>query len=189
MALRHPNWNMGNKITIDSATLMNKGLEVIEAIHLFGVPPERIDVVVHPESIVHSMVEFSDNSVVAQLSVPDMRLPIQLALTYPDRVPSLIAGLDLTRLSALTFEAPDYDAFPCLDIAIKTAKLKGTACSVLNGANEAAVELFLNRKLSFYGIYESVREALENISNIDDPSLEDIISAGETAKRFVYERV
>jgi len=189
MALRHPNWSMGSKVTVDSATLMNKGLEIIEAIRLFGVPAERIGVVVHPESIVHSMVEFIDNSVIAQLSTPDMRLPIQLALTYPERAPSLASGLDLFRISALTFEAPNFDAFPCLDIAIKTAGLKGTACAVLNGANEAAVDLFLKRKLGFYGIYDSVREALDNIGNMEDPSLEDIISAGETAKRYVYERV
>jgi len=189
MALRHPNWNMGKKITIDSATLMNKGLEVIEAIHLFGVAPESVGVVVHPESIVHSMVEFADNSVIAQLSVPDMRLPIQYALTYPGRVPSPVGGLDIARMSPLTFEAPDLDAFPCLGAAIETAGVRGTACAVLNGANEAAVDLFLQRKLGFYGIYECVRAALDNIGNIADPSLEDIIEAGEAAKKYVYGRV
>jgi len=188
MALRHPNWRMGNKVTVDSATLMNKGLELIEAIHLFGVPAENISVVIHPESIVHSMVEFTDNSVIAQLSLPDMRLPIQFALTYPDRVPSPVATLDLTRLSALTFEEPDFDAFPCLSIAIKTAKAGGTACSVLNGANEAAVDLFIQRKMGFYDIYDSVHDALEYFGNIEAPSLDDIIAAGEAAKRFVYER-
>ena len=188
MALRHPNWNMGAKVTIDSATLMNKGLEIIEAIRLFDIPAEKIRVVIHPESIVHSMVEFTDNSVIAQLSAPDMRLPIQLALTYPERAPSLAAELDLTRLSALTFETPDFEAFPCLGIAIKTANVSGTACAVLNGANEAAVDLFMKRKLGFYGINESVHEALVKIGNIEGPSLDDIIAAGEAAKRFVYER-
>jgi len=186
MALRHPNWSMGKKITVDSATLMNKGLEVIEAVHLFGVAPENVDVVVHPESIVHSMVEFTDNSIIAQLSVPDMRLPIQYALTYPKRTPSLTSALDIARVSSLTFEAPDLDAFPCLGAAIKAAGIRGTACAVLNGANEAAVDLFLRRELGFFGIYESVRAALDNISNIADPSLDDIIAAGEAAKRYVY---
>lgn len=185
MALHHPNWNMGRKITVDSATLMNKGLEVIEAAHLFGMPPEKISIVVHPESVVHSMVEFTDNSIIAQLSLPDMRLPVQYALTYPDRIPSLVDKLDITRLSALTFEAPDLETFPCLGVAIDTAGIHGTACAVLNGANEAAVELFLKGELNFYGIYESVYAALNNIGNIEYPSLDDIIAAGESAKRFV----
>ena len=185
MALKHPNWSMGKKITVDSATMMNKGLEVIEAVHLFSMPLEKIKVLVHPESIVHSMVEFCDNSVAAQLSVPDMRLPIQYALTYPHRKPSLTAELDLTKLNGLTFEEPDMEAFPCLALAVETAGIRGTAGAVLNGANEAAVELFLAGKLGFYGIYESVRMALDNIENIADPSLEDIISAGEEAKRLV----
>jgi len=187
MALRHPNWKMGHKVTIDSATLMNKGLEAIEAVHLFGMTPEKISVVVHPESIVHSMVEYGDNSVMAQLSQPDMRLPIQYALTYPNRAPALAPELDFTKMSTLTFEAPDTDAFPCLDVAMKTAGIKGTACAILNGANEAAVDLFLKHKLSFYGIYESVCSALANIGNIEDPTLEDIIAAGEAARRFVLE--
>jgi 1-deoxy-D-xylulose-5-phosphate reductoisomerase len=185
MALRHPNWRMGNKTTVDSATLMNKGLEIIEAIHLFDVPLEKIKVVVHPESIVHSMVEFADNSIIAQLSTPDMRLPIQLALTYPDRIPSPVQELDFTRLFSLTFEPPDLDVFPCLGAAIEAAGTRGTACAVLNGANEAAVELFIKRKLSFYGIYESVRYVLDELGNIEDPSLEDIAAAGEEAKRLV----
>jgi 1-deoxy-D-xylulose-5-phosphate reductoisomerase len=167
---------------------MNKGLEVIEAVHLFGIPPERIQVVVHPESIIHSMVEFADNSLTAQLSCPDMRLPIQYALTYPERYPSLVSELDITRLSALTFEAPDTDAFPCLSLAIETAGIKGSAKAVLNGANEAAVERFLRGEIGFYGIYESVREALAHIGNIENPPLGDIIAAGEAAKRFVFER-
>ena len=188
MALRHPNWSMGKKVTIDSATMMNKGLEVIEASHLFSIPPERIKVVVHPESIVHSMVEYNDNSVIAQLSLPDMRLPIQYALTWPDRRQSLVPELDMTKLSALTFAAPDTDAFPCLALAMDTARVRGTACAVLNAANEAAVDLFLRGKLSFYGIYESVCAALEHIGNIPDPTLEDIVTADILAKSYVYER-
>ncbi|MCL2151728.1 MAG: 1-deoxy-D-xylulose-5-phosphate reductoisomerase [Oscillospiraceae bacterium] len=188
MALRHPNWSMGVKTTVDSATLMNKGLEIIEAMHLFAVMPERIGVVVHPESIVHSMVEFADNSITAQLSLPDMRLPIQFALTYPDRLPSLVEQLDLTRLSTLTFEQPDMDAFPCLNVAIEAASVGGTAGAALNGADEAAVELFLSRKLSFYGIYESICEALDKFGNIGNPSLEEIIAVVENAKEFVHTR-
>ena len=189
MALRHPNWSMGKKVTIDSATLMNKGLEIIEAVHLFGVRPENISVAVHPESIVHSMVEFADNSIVAQLSLPDMRLPIQYALTYPERFPSLVESLDITSISRLTFEAPDLDTFPCLGAAIRTSGIRGTACAVLNGANEAAVELFLKRELSFYGIYESVQTALDGIANIENPSADDIIAAGNAAREFVYNRI
>ena len=188
MALRHPNWSMGKKITIDSATLMNKGFEVIEAVHLFSLPPEKMSVVIHPESIIHSMVEFTDHSVKAQLSVPDMKLPIQYALTYPGRKRSLTKELDITELCALTFEKPDMEAFPCLDLAIGTAGIRGTACAVLSAANEAAVSLFLSGDLSFYGIYEAVRDALNEIGNITDPSLEDILSADEAAKRFVFER-
>ena len=186
MALRHPTWNMGRKITVDSATLMNKGFEVIEAVHLFGFSPEKISVVVHPESIIHSMVEFADNSIMAQLAQPDMRLPIQNALLYPQRISSLTPALDLARSPALTFEEPDINTFPCLGLAIETAGIRGTAGAVLNGANEAAVDLFLRGNLGFYGIYESVSAALDKIGNKVDPSLEDIIEAGEEAKRFVY---
>ena len=186
MALAHPTWNMGKKITVDSATLMNKGLEVIEAVHLFGVPPEMIDVVVHPESIIHSMVEFADNSVKAQLSEPDMRLPIQYALTYPERRRSPAQGLNLAGLASLTFETPDMDAFPCLRLALETAGKRGAACAVLNGANEAAVELFLRGELGFYGIHESILAALNNIGNIEDPSLEEIIAVSEEAKLLIY---
>ena len=188
MALKHPTWNMGQKITIDSATLMNKGFEVIEAVHLFGFSPEMISVVVHPESVIHSMVEFSDNSIIAQLAQPDMRLPIQYALTYPQREKSLAGGLDFTSLPPLTFEKPDMDVFPCLGLAVETAGIRGTAGAILNGANEAAVELFLNGRLGFYGIYDSVRATLDSIKNIEDPMLDDIIEAGEAAKQFVYDR-
>jgi len=187
MAMRHPVWSMGKKVTIDSATMMNKGLEVIEAVHLFGFPAEKIKVVVHPESIIHSMVEFTDNSVTAQMAKPDMRLPIQYALTYPARKPSPVPGLNFTDLTALTFEEPDMESFPCLGLAIEIAQVRGSACAVLNGANEAAVELFLKGKMGFYGIYESIRAALDKIGNIEDPQLDDIIAADEAAKRFVFE--
>ena len=185
MALRHPVWNMGKKISIDSSTLMNKGLEVIEATHLFNISSDNIDIVVHPEGIIHSMIEFADNSNIAQLSVPDMRLPIQYALTQPERMPSLTQTLDLTQLSSLSFSKPDFDAFPCLSLAIEVAKMPGTACAILNAANEAAVELFLKGKISFYGIYDSICSALEKIDIIEDPSLEDIIAADCEAKNFV----
>jgi len=185
MALKHPNWSMGQKITIDSSTLMNKGLEVIEAVHLFGISPDRIDVVVHPESIIHSMVEYCDNSVIAQLSNPDMRLPIRYAITYPERTACPTSALDFSTLSSLTFEKPDNTAFPCLNLAFRAVKTKGTASAILNGANEAAVDLFLQGKLSFYGIYDSVLAALENIKNIENPSLDDIIEAGKSAMDFV----
>lgn len=185
MALRHPTWEMGRKITIDSATLMNKGFEVIEAMHLFSAPLEKISVVIHPQSVIHSMVEFVDNSVAAQLAFPDMRLPIQYALTYPQRAPSLINELDFGKLSNLTFAQPDYEAFPCLNLAIEAAKRKGTAGAILNGADEAAVDAFLAGKLSFYGIYDAVNEALGTIKITANPTSEDIICAGEEARQFV----
>jgi len=185
MALKHPNWSMGKKITIDSATLMNKGLEVIEAVHLFEIPPEKIDIVIHPESIIHSMIEYTDSSIIAQLSTPDMRLPIQYAITYPNREPTKTPTLDFSKLAALNFESPDLDAFPCLDLAIKTSAKPGTACAILNAANEAAVNLFLNNKLSFYGIHSAVAAALEEIGNIENPTLDDIIATDKAARKFV----
>lgn len=189
MALKHPNWNMGKKITIDSATLMNKGLEIIEAVHLFGIPPSNIKVVVHPESIIHSMVEYCDNSVIAQLSEPDMRLPIQYALTYPKRISSPVQKLDFIKRSSLTFLQPDLTSFPCLKLAMDTVKISGTACAVLNGANEAAVDLFLQHKLSFYGIHQAVLSALMSVPNVLRPSLGDILTADEVSKEFVYANV
>ncbi|MCL2046478.1 MAG: 1-deoxy-D-xylulose-5-phosphate reductoisomerase [Oscillospiraceae bacterium] len=184
MALQHPTWNMGKKISIDSSTMMNKGLEVIEAAHLFDLPVDMIQVVVHPESIIHSMVEFVDNSVVAQLAIPDMRLPIQYALTYPEQIPSLISPLDLTSISKLTFEKPDMEAFPCLSLAYQAAQMGGTAGAILNGANEAAVDLFLQEKISYPQIYESIKTALETIPIIETPTLEDIIEAGKEANQL-----
>jgi 1-deoxy-D-xylulose-5-phosphate reductoisomerase len=151
-ALRHPTWQMGRKITVDSATLMNKGLEVIEAHWLFGVPPERIDVVVHPQSIVHSMVELSDGSIIAQLGVTDMRLPIQYACSYPERWDAALPSLDLVRAGRLDFAAPDYDRFPCLGLAFRALREGGTQPVALNAANEVAVEAFLGAKLGFRAI-------------------------------------
>ena len=184
-ALCHPNWKMGPKITVDSATLMNKGLEFIEAMHLYGVQPEQIEVVVHPQSIIHSAVAFCDNSILAQLSVPDMRLPIQFALTYPERQPSLTAALDLTRVGTLTFEAPDLDTFRCLQLAMETASIRGTACAVMNAANEAAVSLFLEDQIKFTDIYSAVQYALDTIKNIPDATVEDILDADKEARACV----
>jgi len=164
MALRHPNWSMGKKVTIDSATLMNKGLEIIEAIHLFGVTPEQIEVVIHPESIIHSMVEFTDGSVIAQLSNPDMRLPIQYALTYPDRKPTPVTPLNITQIQKLTFEKPDLEAFPCLRLAMEAARTGTAACAALNEANEEAVDLFLENKLTFNGIAEYIAAKLQGVT-------------------------
>jgi len=162
-ALKHPNWNMGNKITIDSATLMNKGLELIEAMHLFNMSPDEIEILIHPESIIHSMVEFTDGSTIAQLSNPDMRQPIQYALTYPDRQPSLTKQLDLTGIKTLTFEKPDNKTFPCLSLAREAAKKGPRACAILNEANEKAVELFLNKKINFNDIPAFIEKALNDV--------------------------
>ena len=186
-ALSHPNWSMGRKITVDSATLMNKGLEFIEAMHLYAARPEQIEILVHPQSIVHSMVEFSDHSVIAQLSVPDMRLPIQYALTYPERQPSLTPPLDLAEIGTLTFEKPDLETFRCLQLALDTAKIRGTACAVMNAANEAAVSLFLQDKISFNQIWECVRHALDRIKNIENPSAEIILAADNEARKIVID--
>ena len=184
MALRNPNWDMGAKVTIDSATMMNKGLEVIEAVHLFSVMPDMIRVMVHPQSIVHSMVEFCDGSVAAQLAVPDMRLPIQYALTYPKRCPSLAARLDLTRAGALTFEEPDLSAFRCLALALDTARRGEAACAVMNAANEEAVRFFLEGRIGFNGIYELTAGVLEKTHLKKDPSLGDILDADAEARRL-----
>jgi 1-deoxy-D-xylulose-5-phosphate reductoisomerase len=186
-ALSHPNWEMGRKITVDSATLMNKGLEFIEAMHLYSASPDQIKILIHPQSIIHSMVEFSDNSVIAQLSVPDMRLPIQYALTYPERIPSLTGTLDLIKIGALTFEEPDLSSFRCLRLALDTARIPGTACAVMNAANEAAVSLFLEEKISFNQIYECAVYALDRIKNSANPSADDILAADSAARRLVRE--
>ncbi len=186
-ALKHPNWKMGAKITIDCATLMNKGLEVIEAMRLYHVPVEQIQVLIHRQSIVHSMVEFVDGAVMAQMGSPDMRLPIQLALTYPQRMPCPVDPLDLTQ-EPLTFSHPDLEAFPCLRLALEAAKQGGTACPVMNGANEEAVAMFLDDKIGFYDIYELVSGAMETVEFVANPTLEQILDADAAAREYVRQR-
>lgn len=185
-ALMHPNWDMGAKITIDSATLMNKGLEVIEAVHLFGLKPSDIEVLVHRQSIVHSAVELCDGAVIAQLGVPDMKLPIQYALTYPDRTECLSERLDLSKIGTLTFDKPDFEIFLCLKTcieAINEGKLKPVAA---NGANEVAVKLFLDGKIKFPDIGRIVKGAADNQKTVDTFTLSDIFDADNTAREFVY---
>lgn len=184
-ALAHPNWSMGAKITIDSATMMNKGLELIEAMWLYDLPPEDIEIVVHRESIVHSAVEFTDGAVIAQLGLPDMRLPIQLALTWPQRVPCKVPRMSLEEVAKLTFYAPDYEAFPALNLAKHAASLKGDRGAVLNGANEAAVGLFLNGKIGFTDIAERVVYALDTIPYKKDITLDDVLAADKAAREIV----
>ena len=184
-ALAHPNWSMGAKITIDSATMMNKGLELIEAMWLYDLPPEDIEIVVHRESIVHSAVEFADGAVIAQLGLPDMRLPIQLALTWPQRVPCKVPRMSLAGVAKLTFYAPDYEAFPALNLAKHAASLKGDRGAVLNGANEAAVGLFLNDKIGFTDIAERVAYALDTIPYKKDITLDDVLAADKAAREIV----
>ena len=184
-ALKHPNWKMGAKITIDCATLMNKGLEVIEAMRLYRVPLEQVDVVIHRQSIVHSLVEFVDGAVMAQLGAPDMRLPIQLALTYPERTQCPVDTLDLTKCGALTITEPDMENFPCLALARRCAKMGGTACAAMNGANEEAVALFLADKIGFYDIYDLVSRAVEEVPNVMEPTLEDVLEADRLARESV----
>ena len=181
-ALRHPTWSMGRKISVDSATLFNKGLEMIEARWLFGIPMEKIDVVVHPQSIVHSMVEFVDGSIIAQLSTTDMALPIQYALTYPDRFAGACAPLDLAAIGRLDFEKPRSDLFPALDLARRAGTAGGTLPAVLNAANEAAVDAFLAGRLSFPGIWESVERAMDTVPFVAHPSLEQLVEADTAAR-------
>ena len=184
-ALKHPNWKMGAKITIDCSTLMNKGLEVIEAMRLYRVPVEQVDVVIHRQSIVHSMVEFVDGAVMAQMGTPDMRLPIQLALTYPERTPCPVEGLDLLTCGALTFQKPDLENFPCLALAYKCARLGGTACPAMNGANEEAVAMFLRDEIGFYDIYRLVSSAVDAVPFIQNPTLEEILETDRLAREAV----
>lgn len=188
-ALKHPNWDMGAKITIDSATLFNKGLEVIEAVRLFGVLPSQIEVLVHRQSIVHSMVEFSDNSVLAQLGLPDMRLPIAYALNYPDRLPNPAPEIDFTKVGALTFEKPDTETFCGLSLAFLAIEEGGTKPAVYNGANEEAVSAFLCGKCSFLDIAALVEYAMENHKTIINPTLEEIIESDKNARRLVNTRL
>ena len=184
-ALKHPNWKMGAKITIDCATLMNKGLEVIEAMRLYRMPLEQVDVVIHRQSVVHSMVEFTDGAVMAQLGTPDMRLPIQLALTYPERISCPVEPLDLLTCGPLTFSKPDMENFPCLALAYDCAKKGGTACPAMNGANEEAVAMFLRDEIGFYDIYELVSRAVEGVPFVKNPTLEEILEADRLARAAV----
>ena len=186
-AVKHPRWNMGAKISVDSATLMNKGLEFIEAMRLFGVTPDDIQVVIHPQSVIHSMVELVDGTVIAQMGVPDMGLPIQLALTWPERCPSMFDHLDFSTLQALTFEAPDLVNFPCLRLAMDCARNGGTAGCVMSAANEEAVHLFLKEKLGFNRIYDMAASAVERLAEADASSLDVILEADAAARRFVHE--
>ena len=186
-ALRHPNWKMGNKITIDCATLMNKGLEIIEAMHLYAMPLSKVDVVIHRQSIVHSLVEFRDGAMMAQLGVPDMRVPIRLDLTYPERQENPAPGLDLTSCGPLTFERPDAAAFPCLALAREAAERGGNACAVMNGANEAAVALFLQDRIGFYDIPRLVRRAMDAVPFVSAPELEDVLKSDRAARIAVTE--
>ena len=186
-ALRHPNWKMGEKITIDCATLMNKGLEVIEAMRLYRLPLEQVDVAIHRQSIVHSMVEFTDGAVMAQMGSPDMRLPIQLAMTYPERMDCPVEPLDLFSCGALTFSRPDMENFPCLALARECAEAGGTACPVMNGANEEAVAMFLAGKIGFYDIYDRVRAAVDSVPFIQNPDLEKILESDRLARLRVQQ--
>ena len=186
-ALKHPNWTMGAKITIDSATLMNKGLEFIEAMRLYDLPPERIQIVVHRESIVHSLVEFEDGAILAQLGSADMCLPIQYALTWPERTAGPARPLDLLSCPPLTFQKPDPETFRCLGLALECAKRGGSSTAILNGANEAAVALFLEDRIGFLDIPRLVGRALERVSVVDAPALEDIFEADRAAREAVHE--
>ena len=188
-ALKHPNWTMGAKITIDSATLMNKGLEFIEAMRLYSMPPERIQIVVHRESIIHSLVEFEDGAILAQLGSADMCLPIQYALTWPERTAGPARPLDLLSCPPLTFQKPDPETFRCLGLALECAKRGGTSTAVLNGANEAAVALFLEDKIGFLDIPRLVERALEQIPAVDAPVLEDIFEADCAAREAVMTHI
>lgn len=186
-ALKHPNWSMGAKITIDSATLVNKGLEIIEAMHLFNLPIEKIIPIVHRESIVHSMVEFCDGSVIAQMGVPDMKLPISYALSYPERTVPVCEALDLVKAQKLSFYDIDNETFPSVMLAKEAAKKGTIACTVYNGANEAAVELFLKGKCAFTDITEFIKIAMSKSPKIDNPTLEDIFMADDFARKTVKE--
>lgn len=188
-ALNHPNWSMGAKVTIDSATLMNKGLEFMEAMWLFGATPKQIEIVVHRESIVHSMVEFCDGAIIAQLGTPDMRTPISLAMTYPERKDFGGKFLDFAQLKNLSFAIPDTETFRCLALALRAAERGGSAGAVLNGANEAAVDLFLNSKIKFLEIAEYIEKATEKVGIIDAPSLSELIEASKSARDAVYSMI
>ncbi len=186
MALAHPTWSMGKRITIDSSTLMNKGFEVIEAVRLFGVTPDRIKVVIHRESIVHSMVEYNDNAVIAQMALPDMRLCVQYALTCPDRMPGQLGELDFARLGRLTFAEPDTDAFPLLALAFEAVRAGGIVPAVMNAADEVAVALFLDGKITYSGIAALVSEVTRSAERIAEPTLSDVERADRAAREKAY---
>ena len=188
-ALNHPNWSMGAKITIDSATMMNKGLEIIEAARLFDVSGDDIDVVVHRESIIHSLIEYTDNSVIAQLGVPDMRIPIQYAITYPERYESPVEELNLAQIGKLTFFEPDYETFKCLRACKKALAMGGAATAIANGANEEANMLFRKGKISFLEIGELVMGAVDSIENSTPACVDDILTADRLARQYVTDRV
>lgn len=188
-ALNHPNWSMGAKITIDSATMMNKGLEIIEARWLFDMPSDRIDVVVHRESIIHSLIEYADNSVIAQLGLPDMRIPIQYAVTYPHRYESPAGELSLAQIGKLTFFEPDYQTFECLRACKKALDMGGIATAVANGANEEANRLFREGKITFLEIGSLVMGAVDNIENFEPQTVEDVLKADNLARRYVLDKV
>lgn len=187
-ALKHPNWSMGNKITIDSATMMNKGFEVIEAHHLFHIPPNQIETIIHRESIVHSMVEFEDHSIIAQLSDHDMRLPISYALFYPNRVDNPVESLNLAKLSKLSFEEVNFNRYPCLGYAYQALNQGGNACAILNAANEAAVDLFLKKQISFLTIEEIIQNALSKSKWIQSPTLEQLLETDKSVKQAIYQQ-
>ncbi len=187
-AVSHPNWSMGAKISVDSATMMNKGLEFIEAMHLFSVTPDDIQVVIHPQSVIHSMVELVDGTVIAQLGVPDMGLPIQLALTWPERRPSMFEHLDFYRLRDLSFEAPDYEKTPCLRLAMDCARAGGLAPCVMSAANEVAVHAFLRGELGFNRIYDASLAAVDALGHARAEDLDAILEADRAARQFVMEK-
>lgn len=188
-ALKHPNWTMGAKITIDSATLMNKGLEFIEAMRLYQMPPEKIQIVVHRQSIIHSLVEYCDNAILAQIGTADMRLPIQYALTWPNRTEAASRELDLFSCPDLTFQRPDPDTFRCLGLALECAQKPGTTCAIMNGANEAAVDLFLRDKIGFLDIAQLVEHALAVVPAQSAENLEAVLEADQAARAAVYSHV
>ena len=184
-ALKHPNWKMGAKITVDSATMMNKGLELIEAVRLFNVSADQIEIVVHRQSVLHSAVEFEDGSVIGQLGTPDMRIPIQFALTYPERLPNNAKRLSLTEIGTLTFQKPDYNTFICLDLAKRAVEMGGNMPCIMNCANEAAVKLFLGDKIKFYQIGELVEQAMEKITFIKSVNVNTLFETKQAAEEFV----
>ncbi len=183
-ACAHPNWSMGQKISVDSATMMNKGLEFVEACWMFSATPDQIEVVVHPESIIHSMVEYIDGSVLAQMGNPDMRTPIAHALAWPERIESGVASLDLVRAGRLNFQQPDFDRFPCLALAIEAARTGGTAAASLNAANEVAVDAFLQRRIPFTAIYQIINDVMQQVTIVEPRTLDDVQQADRVARQY-----